>query len=277
MSTATVGSISSIWRHPVKSMAGEAIGATHVTMRGVVGDRAFALVDTQTNRAAVVRTWGSQLLSYAARFTQEPASDAAPPPVQITAPDGSLISGSDIETKLAAAFNRPLKLLEQAPEGLLVEFPAGTLGGALADLTEAPLAGSAAPGTFFDLAPLHLVTTATLEQLQKAVPQTPIDARRFRPNFVVQTDEPLAENGWAGHAIAIGDQVVIKVTMPCPRCVNVTAGQPGLPKDSGLLRTIAKLNTQDLGDFGTLPCVGVYAEVVQPGFVRQGDAVRVLS
>lgn len=277
MGTATVGSISGIWRHPVKSMVGEEIGTTRVTMRGVVGDRAFALVDTQTNRAAVVRTWGARLLSYSARFAQEPESDAAPPPVHITAPDGAVIAGSDIETKLAAAFDRPLRLLAQAPEGLLVEFPAGTLGGALADLTEAPLAGSAAPGSFFDLAPLHLLTTATLDHLQQAAPQTAIDARRFRPNFVVRTDEPLIENGWTGRNIRIGDQVVIKVTMPCPRCVNVTAEQPGLTKDAGLLRTIAKFNTQDLGDFGSLPCVGIYAEVVQPGVVNKGDAVLVLD
>jgi uncharacterized protein YcbX len=277
MSTAASGNIGGIWRYPVKSMAGEEIPATEVTPRGLLGDRAYALVDTKTNRAAVVRTWGARMLSYSARFEEEPAGDQAMPGVRVTTPDGSVIAGADIETKLAVEFDRPLHLLSQAPEGLLVEFPKGTLGGTLAELTEAPLAGSAAPGTFFDLAPLHLITTATLEQLQAATPNTRIDARRFRPNFVVQTDTPLAENGWVGRNLAIGDQVVIKVTMACPRCVNVTAEQPGLNKDAGLLRTIGKLNTQDLGDFGVLPCIGVYAEVVQPGLVKKGDAVRVLD
>lgn len=277
MSTAASGIIGGIWRYPVKSMAGEEIRTTDVTPRGLLGDRAYALVDTKTNRAAVVRTWGARMLSYSARFEEEPAGDRGMPRVQVTTPDGSVIAGADIETKLAAEFDRPLNLLSQAPEGLLVEFPKGTLGGTLADLTEAPLAGSAPPGTFFDLAPLHLVATATLEQLQAATPNTRIDARRFRPNFVVQTDTPLVENGWVGRNLAIGDQVVVKVTMACPRCVNVTAEQPGLVKDAGLLRTIGKLNTQDLGDFGQLPCIGVYAEVVQPGLVKQGDAVRVLD
>ncbi len=277
MSTAASGSISGIWRYPVKSMAGEEITAARVTPRGLLGDRAYAIVDSKTNRAAVVRTWGARMLSYSARFDSEPAEDKAMPAVRVTTPDGSVLAGAGIEAKLAVEFDRPLNLLSQAPEGLLVEFPKGTLGGTLADLTEAPLAGAAAPGTFFDLAPLHLIATATLAQLQDAAGATRIDPRRFRPNFVVETDTPLIENGWVGHTLAIGDQAVIKVTMACPRCVNVTAEQPGLAKDAGLLRTIGKLNTQDLGDFGVLPCIGVYAEVVQPGLVKQGDAVRVLD
>ncbi len=277
MSTAASGTIGGIWRYPVKSMAGEEIGATRVTPRGLLGDRAYAIVDTKTNRAAVVRTWGARMLSYSARFDSEPAEDQALPAVRVTTPDGSVIEGAGIEAKLAAEFDRPLNLLSQAPEGLLVEFPKGTLGGTLAELTEAPLAGAAAPGTFFDLAPLHLVTTATLARLQDEAGATRIDPRRFRPNFVVQTGTPLVENGWVGRNLAIGDEVVVKVTLACPRCVNVTAEQPGLAKDAALLRTISKLNTQDLGDFGLLPCIGVYAEVVQPGLVKQGDAVRMLD
>ena len=278
MSIETSGTVSGIWRHPVKSMAGEEIRSTEVTARGLVGDRAYALVDTETNRAAVVRTWGAKLLGFAARFESEPQENQPLPNVQIAAPDGTVIAHADIAKQFSATFDRPFSLLSQAPEGLLVEFPKGTLGGSLADLTEAPLAGSAAPGTFFDLAPLHLVATTTLESLQAAAPKTPIDVRRFRANFVVQTTgAPFVENTWAGRTIAIGDDVVIKVTMPCPRCVNVTAEQPGLPKDASLLRTIAKLNTQDLGDFGRLPCVGAYGEVVRPGRVLHGDEVRLLD
>jgi uncharacterized protein YcbX len=261
-------------------MAGEAIRSAHVTARGLMGDRAYALVDKSTNRAAVVRSWGIALLGYKVHFSNEPQADQAPPPVRITAPDGTTIEGSqaDIERQLSAAFKRSLCLMSQAPAGLLVEFPKGTLTGKLADLTEAPLAGGAPAGTFFDLAPVHLVATSTLEHLQKISPQSQIDVRRFRPNIVVRTSgEPFVENFWAGRKIAIGDQLVLIGTVPCPRCVNVTAEQPNLPKDAGLLRNIAKLNTQDLGEWGKLPCLGVYAEVVQPGRISQGDRLRFLD
>jgi hypothetical protein len=105
-------------------MAGEAIRSAHVTARGLVGDRAYALVDNASNRAAVVRTWGAELLAYKAHFSHESKADQAPPPIRITAPGGTKMEGSqaDIERQLSAAFNRSLCLMSQAPAGLLVEF-----------------------------------------------------------------------------------------------------------------------------------------------------------
>lgn len=37
--------VHAIWRYPVKSMLGEEMRAGEVTPRGIVGDRAYALVD----------------------------------------------------------------------------------------------------------------------------------------------------------------------------------------------------------------------------------------
>jgi MOSC domain-containing protein YiiM len=33
----------------------------------------------------------------------------------------------------------------------------------------------------------------------------------------------------------------------------------------------------NLGDFGTLPCAGVYAEVLKAGIIRSGDTVPCLD
>ena len=38
-----VGSVATLWRFPVKSMAGEQLQDVEVTERGVLGDRAYAL------------------------------------------------------------------------------------------------------------------------------------------------------------------------------------------------------------------------------------------
>jgi uncharacterized protein YcbX len=35
-----IGSVVSLWRHPVKSMTGEELNATEITARGLLGDRA---------------------------------------------------------------------------------------------------------------------------------------------------------------------------------------------------------------------------------------------
>jgi len=77
--------------------------------------------------------------------------------------------------------------------------------------------------------------------------------------------------------VALGDEVQLRVTMPCPRCAIPTLPQGDLPKDPGILQTVAQHNRHDLGDLGTLPCVGVFADVVTPGMIRPGDAVRIVD
>jgi uncharacterized protein YcbX len=123
------------------------------------------------------------------------------------------------------------------------------------------------PGTFFDLAAVHLVTTATLDRLRALAPESRFEARRFRPNLVV--DVPGAaggfvEQGWVGRTLAVGAGVVLRVVGPCPRCVMTTLAQGDLPKDPGVLRTAARNAGGN---------VGVYAEVVRGGRVGRGDAV----
>ena len=261
-------------------MAGEQVPIAQVTQRGFLGDRVYALVDRSSNRAATVRTWGAPLLSYRCEFLGEPQEDEPAPAVSITAPDGSVFVSNhpDAEERLSAALGRTLTLMTTAPAGLLVEFPAGTLGGKLSDATEVPLSGAAPPGTFFDYACVHLIATSTIRHLESAYPQGRFDIRRFRPNIVVQTDaETFVENSWAGRTIAIGEEVVLRGSIPCPRCVNTTLPQDNLPHDSGILRTIAQKNLVDLGDFGKLPCAGVYADVVRRGRIRPGDIVQDLD
>jgi uncharacterized protein YcbX len=272
--------VDALYRYPVKSMMGEQIASATVTARGLAGDRAYCLVDKQSNRAAVVRTWATSLMSYRAAFEEEPQPGTPPPALRITDPDGASWSTTDADSdaRFSIRFNRPLSLMSHAPAGLLLEFPAGTAGGKMADVTEVAISSAAPPGTFFDVASVHLITTATLGRIQSAYPQGRIDVRRFRPNIVVTTDaEPFAENAWAGRRFAIGDETVLKGFMPTPRCVNATIPQADLPRDGGILKALAQLNAVDFGDSGHLPCAGLYANVERSGRVRPGDTIRWLE
>jgi uncharacterized protein YcbX len=274
------GAVQAMWRYPVKSMMGEEIASGEVTARGLASDRAYALVEQASNRAAPTRTWAARLLQYRAQFLTEPAPDRPAPAVRITCPDGTLLTSTeaDLEARLSADFGRALRFMAVAPAGLLVEFPAGTLAGTLAHLTELPLAAAAPAGTFFDYACLHLIATATLDHLQRVYPQGRFDGRRFRPNFVIRTTgEPFIENSWAGRTVAIGAEVVLRVTIPTGRCGVTTQPQGDLPQDPGILRTIAQHNLLDSGEFGRSACLGVYADVVKPGVVRCGDTLRFLD
>jgi class 3 adenylate cyclase/uncharacterized protein YcbX len=272
--------VESIWRYPVKSMAGELIPSVMVTEKGMLGDRAYAFVNEETNRAAVVRKWAENFLNYHPHFVTEPRAYDAIPPLQITFPSGETLTSESaaLEEKISAAFDRKLKLMASAPPGLLIEVPQGTLGGSLSEVTELPLGGGAAPGAFVDYGSLHLIASVTLDHFQKHYPQGRFDVRRFRPNLVIHSEAPpLIENTWVGRTMAIGDEVVLRVTLPCPRCISVTLAQDDLPRDPGILRAVAEQNMCDLGDFGTLPCAGVYADVIQAGHIRTGDRIRFLD
>ena len=48
--TAIVGAVARLWMFPVKSMRGEQIEQGEFTDRGLVGDRAYALLDADTGK-----------------------------------------------------------------------------------------------------------------------------------------------------------------------------------------------------------------------------------
>jgi uncharacterized protein YcbX len=126
------------------------------------------------------------------------------------------------------------------------------------------------PGTYFDTYPIHIVTTATLATLRAKYPAGDWDARRFRPNLVIETNEALSgfvELGWSGRTIRVGD-LELECTEPCVRCSMVTQPQPELGKDPLILRTVVREAAQN---------VGIYARVRRPGHVAQGDAVELLD
>jgi uncharacterized protein len=277
----TAFTISSLWRYPVKSMAGEELDAVDVTASGLRGDRAYALMDTANGKvgsAKSVKRFG-ELLKCHAQFVREPESEGVVPPVRITLPDGATLDSEhpDLQAALAAAFGSQVSLRSTAPDGLMLEFAPGTLGGKYAKTTEVPVAGAAPRGTLFDYACIHILTTSTLQSLKNVYPQGQFSIQRFRPNIVVECpgESGFVENSWVGHTLAIGPELILRVSIPCPRCVMTTLPRLDLRHDPRILRTAVQLNTQNLGDFGNLSCVGDYADVVEPGRIRRGDPVRV--
>src|SRR6266571_8775214 len=277
MSDATqleIGRVVSLWRYPVKSMMGEELNATEVTERGLLGDRAYALVDSSDGKVASAknpRKWPT-LFDFRALFIEPPRISANVPPVRIALPDGTMATSqqSDLNQILSKALNR--KVTFDATER-------GHVGPANAEeywpdmegldyrdtVTDFPLP----EGTFFDCATVHLLTTATLDRLHQLYPQGRFEIPRFRPNIVVAPasgEKDFVENAWGGHTLAIGDSVRLSITGPCGRCVMTTLAQWDLPRDPGILRTVAQHNKVN---------VGVYATVERGGMIHRGDAVRV--
>lgn len=239
-------------------MAGEQRQAVDVTARGLSGDRAYALVDTAHGKigsAKSVKKFG-ELLKCQAQFVNLPEPDGPIPAVRITLPDGAVVDSEqpDAAALLAAAFGPQVSLRSIAPGVLMLEFAAGTLGGKYAETTEVPVAGAAPPGTHFDYACIHIVTTSALGRLQAAYQEGQFAIHRFRPNIVVDCGDEtgFVENAWAGRTLTIGPEVVLRVSIPCSQCVMTTLPRVDLPLDPRILRTVADLNKLVLGDWGAL-------------------------
>jgi len=260
----------SFWRYPVKSMMGEELNAADITERGVLGDRAYALVDRSDGKVASAknpRKWPA-LFDFRAAYVHPPRPGEKLPPVRITLPNGTVVTSEqgDLDQLLSDALGRRVALETRAPETPhLEEYWPDMEGLAHREVVtdEATLAG-----TFFDLAVLHLLTTATIDRLRELYPQGRFEVRRFRPNIVVEIpsgEKSFVENGWVGRTITLGDEVRLRITEPCPRCVMTTLPQGDLSKDPGILRTAAQHNQVS---------VGVYAAVLRGGTIRRGDPVR---
>lgn len=267
------GSVVSLWRYPVKSMMGEELNAAVVTPRGVIGDRAYALIDSGTGKVASAknpRKW-AKLFNFRAAYIETPRQGANISPVRITLPDGNTVTTQQVDLNqiLSNVLEREVTIGSTPPDTPSLEEYWPDIDGL--PNREITTDESMPPGTFFDFAVIHLLTTATINQLRELYPQGRFEARRFRPNIVVDSstgEKGFLENSWIGSTIAIGTEVRLNIIGSCPRCVMTTLSQGDLPKDPGILRTAAQYNKVN---------VGVYASVLQGGTIHRDDGVRVVS
>jgi uncharacterized protein YcbX len=288
-----VGTVGALWRFPVKSMLGEELEAADLSEGGLVGDRAFALVDRETGKVASAKhpkVW-PDLFSCRASFVQSPRSGEELPAARIDLADGTVVrsDAADVDDVLSRFFGRAVKLARAAPkdytidqyhpdeqdldpEGHRDEVTETRLGAAF--YNERGLPSAVPEDSFFDLFPISVLTTSSLQQLGGLQPESRFDARRFRMNVIVDTPaDGFVENGWLGRTLAIGDDVRLGVVMPDPRCVMPNLAQEDLPRDPRILRTLAQHNRIDVAGSGLYPCAGVYAVAEATGTVQKGDSV----
>jgi uncharacterized protein len=264
-----VGSIASLWRYPVKSMLGEELETTDITAHGLLGDRAYALLDVETGRVASAKNpkkW-AKLLNFHAAYTQSPQVKEPVPAVKVALPDGSTITSeaADASEILSGILGRKVQLLSSVPDAPSLDQYWPPVEGTLHQ--EAVTQLFLPPGTFFDSCSIHLLTTATLTRLQELYPEGQFERCRFRPNILIQptTDEvAFVEDAWVGSVLAIGDEVRLSIDTACPRCVVTTLAQSGLPEDLNILRTTAKYNNV---------IAGIRASVLQGGTIHRNDPI----
>lgn len=226
--------LAALLRYPVKSMGGAELASVSVTPAGIPGDRAWALRDRATGKPASAKRFAALMLCRA-RYLDEPAADAPPPPAEVELPDGTRTRTDDPAS--AALLSR-------------------LLGADHAFSREDHGAGH------FDAKPLHLLTTATLRRMASRF-RLDFDARRFRPNILVDMDaDGRPEDAWVGRVVRVG-AVDVRVLKPVERCVMTTLPQPGLSAEKGIFSAV----------FSEGGALGVYGAALSAGTWRVGDAV----
>jgi uncharacterized protein len=227
-----VGTVSALFRYPVKSTAGERLDTAELDERGLVLDRTWAVrtADGGIGSGKTSRRFRrlDGLLGW--------RSGVGDGGVWLAAPEGPAVAVDDpqAEAALSRAYGRPLVLRPEA---------------------EVP---------HHDDCGVHLVTTSSLRRAG-SLTGGPVDPRRLRPNLVLDTaDEGFVEDGWVGAELALGEQVVLRLGEPMPRCVMVDADHRDVATGPRLLKTLGRAH-------GTF--LGLMAEVRRPGTVRVGDDV----
>jgi uncharacterized protein len=185
-------------------------------------------------------------------------------------PDGGIASGKTTTRfrKLTGLLHHSSRLDDGVPIITLADGRSARVDDPVVDSL---LAAIAPPGwslqpenstPYFDAADVHLVTTRTLATLSEAVGET-VPVQRLRPNLLLELEynAPFPEDGWVGRTLRVGTAEV-RVVARCERCVMVGHSQAALESRPKLLKMIGVVNDV---------CAGVYAEVVTPGDLCEGD------
>lgn len=279
-----VGIVKSIWRYPIKGMAGETLDTASVNAMGVIGDRTLAVQDINRQEIQSCK-FRPALLQCCAKYL---APDDLSKPIEIQFPDGERLLSNDlrINARISALLGHDSSLKALRPptdqafyrryksddHTWLQELKATferLPGEPLPDLDNLPEEMQkyvSILGSFFLVSPFHILTTASLTHLKALNPQADWALTRFRPNLVIEPLENLSglvEQSWLNHTITIGN-VRISCNDATPRCGAVIRKQQGLVQDASMLRTIVKEADQNLG---------IYGDITTAGDIHVGDFV----
>ena len=215
-----LGTVKSLFRYPVKSMAGESLNQIKIGPKGVPGDRAWAVRDEERGGIRGAKRFAT-LMACAARYQNEPAETGSSP-AEIVLPSGQKIMSTDDDAAnaLSDAIGSPVTLWPLLPAEALDHYKRGasmsgdletelrqvfarTPDEPLPDLSVFPpelIEYESPPGTYFDAFPLLLATQQSLDTLATAAPNSRFDVRRFRPNILLDAggDSGFPEQDWVG-------------------------------------------------------------------------------
>ncbi|MFI0842391.1 MOSC domain-containing protein [Mesorhizobium sp. IMUNJ 23232] len=243
-----IGRVSGLWRYPASSLGGEQVGILDIGASGAEGDRLFGLVEAPTDEIA--RPDGDRKWHKVPHIKTRLSPDGL---LEIATPESSWLSAPGVESDEAVSdylgFAVSIRPFDRKYAS---------------DAYAGPLTAER-----YRKAPVHLLTTASMARLKALHPQGDPDARRFRPNIVVdmpEVDGSFPETEWIGRRLAVGD-LELTISEPCRRCGFTIIAQDGFDNDPNILRNLVRHNAHNMG---------VYCTVDRPARVSLGAPMRFL-
>jgi uncharacterized protein len=251
-----IGTVSALRRYPVKSLQGEVLDRGVLDTGGLDGDRAWGIVDTGTGHVLTAKRIGRLL---------EGQASLGPDGPTIELPDGTCLDGPGSETDAALSdwlgTGVTLRRAGDASTPYTMSFNVD-------DEDQDTFDWATPDGSFLDLAPVHLLTTAALAAAAAGHPDGEWSVHRFRPTLLIDTGDAIGfvENEWVGATLQIGG-AALEVTMPTIRCAMPTRAQPAhsLERDLQIFKSLSVTNQQNLG---------AYADVTTAGTIEVGAPVE---
>ena len=260
-----VGHVESLWRYPVKSMAGEELERAWLGFAGVYGDRVAVFSSDQASPGFPWLTAREQrrMLLFRPRF-RDPVAASQPP---------NLAEALAEEPGLSPLYagQEALMIDVELPDGevLAIDDPAllERLGQHLG--REHCIRLLRSERAFTDCRPLSLLSTATVAALSTELGR-PVDKRRFRANVYLELDRDtsVAEDTWIGRRLKIGKKAEISILEKDPRCAMITLDPDSAERDPSILNHVLKERA------GTM---GVYAAVLVEGMLEAGAPVTLVD
>jgi len=259
-----VGTVESLWRYPVKSMAGEEVEAAFLGFAGIYGDRIFAFRSAASPKGFPYLTGREQhqMLRYHPRY-RHPDLAAQPPNL----PDvEALAPGVNLTPLYAEPAELTVDIETPSGETLAIDDPrlAEMLG---AGIDPVPVLGLVQTDrALTDLRPVSLLSVQTVRALGDELGMA-IDQRRFRANIYVDlaSSGGFGEDGLVGRSLRIGSRAVVSILERDPRCPMITLDPETGEADPGVLRQVGSAHDGMLG---------VYGAVLVEGMLRKGDAIE---
>jgi uncharacterized protein len=254
-----LGTLETVCRYPVKSMAGEEVTQAFVGYSGMMGDRVYAFVRPNGPKGFPWHTGREQedLLLFRPRFSQ---TDAVAVPLDV-----------EESFKMAPGVN-PIFPEDGAfavevvtPDGRVLPVRSADLANELSHRSEQAVQLRFSERSLYDCRPISVFGNASAEGLSEELGLS-IDRRRFRANFYVDwaDDRPYRENELLGSTLQVGERLRITILERDPRCKMITIDPDTSETEPRVLRHVTKAH-------GGM--AGVYAAVLLEGVVRKGDPV----